>query len=128
MAAHQDAFTQLPPELTELIMRRLPLESLIDLRSCARSVGMVSVHGLLKGLEIQVGELHLGSRRLTRGGRLRDMTSLTHLKLFVPEFKVPPSPFMRSYPLPPLFCSLQTTHMPCLSEQSSSYICCCPNL
>ena len=80
-APHQDTFTQLPPELTELILRRLPLESLRDLRSCTWSIGAVPVDGLLKGLEIPLGELNLGSRQSTRGDRLRAMTGLTYLKL-----------------------------------------------
>ena len=61
--ANQSAFGQLPPELTELILRRLPLDSLKDLRSCARSVGAVSVHCLLKGLSIPVNELSLWDGR-----------------------------------------------------------------
>ena len=69
MADHQDAFTQLlPPELTALILRRLPLESLRDLRSCARSIGSVPVHGSLKGLAIPLGELNLGNQQSTPGG------------------------------------------------------------
>ena len=85
MTAHQITFTLLPPELTELVLRRLPLKSLRDLRSCARSIGMVPVHGLLKGLEMPLEHLNpgnLGSQQSTRGDRLKAMTGLTHLKLW----------------------------------------------
>ena len=75
MAAHKDTFMQLlPSELTQLILRRLPLESLRDLRSCAHSIGTVPLHGLLTGLSIPLGDIDLDGPVSTRGDRLTAMT------------------------------------------------------
>ena len=46
-----------------------------DLRSCSRSIG--SVHGLLKRMEIPLGEMYPGSQQSSRGDRIRAMTGLT---------------------------------------------------
>ena len=60
-------------------MRRLPLESIRDLRSFARSIGTVPLNGLLKGLKIPVGGT--GTQCFELCDRLAGMTGITHLKL-----------------------------------------------
>ena len=90
MSDYQSPFSQIPPEVTDCILHRLPLESLRDVRLCARSIGPVPVHGLIKSLHIPLGELDICDQQSSRPDRLRAMTGLTHLQLI--GLKKPESP------------------------------------
>ena len=138
------SFTQIPPELTDLILRRLPLDSLRDLRLCALSVGAFPVHGLLKSMHIPLSLLDICYQKSSRGSRLKAMTGLTHLRLtglMVPgtnnvnDAVVKPEELLEMQPLMshhadhlPLLASLEIEdmHLVCAASVAASLRWTCP--
>ena len=91
---------------------------------CARSIGSVPVHGLLKSLRIPLGELDICNPQSSRGGRLRVMTGITHLQL-IGQFN-PMDPDVAAEPEELVELQLLMTnhanHMPLLTSLKMSHV------